>query len=211
MWKMTINMDEGTRVCCCMPFLDDQVERFEIISIFNLTPFVFTEMCEIAFQNGIDIEDWIKKNDLIELNVIRHSGQKYICFIKGKIIVEKISGFIENFELKLDFPIIVDRHGCRFSLVGKRDELYNIIKKAKDEWKMEILSFEKYHPANKNMLESLTMKQKEVLKQAYLNGYFSYPRKINPQKLADKIGINKATLLEHLRKAEDKILHRIIE
>ncbi|VVB86000.1 Uncharacterised protein [uncultured archaeon] len=42
---------------------------------------------------------------------------------------------------------------------------------------MDVLSFEKYHPAAKNMLDSLTVKQKEVLKQAYLSGYFSCPRK----------------------------------
>ncbi len=204
-------MGDMTHGCCCMPFLSDTIEKFEIISMFNLTPSVFTEICEITFQDGVDIEDWIRKNDIVELNVMRHSGRKYTCFIKGKIIVDKISGFIEDFEIKLDFPIIVDRNSCRFSLVGKRDELYNIVKKAKEDWKMEVLSFEKYHPAAKNMLDSLTVKQKEVLKQAYLSGYFSYPRKINPQKLADKMGINKATLLEHLRKAEDKILHRIIE
>lgn len=210
MWKMAINFGDSAHGCC-LPFISDLVERLEIISIFNLTPSVFTEICEITFKDGIFIDDWVRKNNIVELNVIRHSGQKYTCFIKGKIIVDKISDFIGNFELKLEFPIIVDRYNCRFSLVGRRDELYNIIRKAKEGWKIEVLSFEKYDPANKNMLDSLTAMQKEVLKQAYLNGYFSYPRKITPQKLADQLGIKKATLLEHLRKAENKILHRIIK
>ncbi len=208
---MTISIDDSVHGYCCLPFLNNMVRRFEIISIFNLTPSLFTEICEITFQDRVHIEDWIRENDFIELHVIRQVGQKYTCFIKGKIIMDEISAFIENFEIKIEFPVIVEQRNCRFSLIGKREELYNIIKKFKKGWKIEVLSFEKYDPANKNMLDSLTAMQKEVLKQAYLSGYFSYPRKINPQKLADKMGIKKATLLEHLRKAENKILHRIIE
>lgn len=211
MWKMTISIGDSVHGYCCLPFMNNMVKRFEIISIFNLTPSLFTEICEITFLDSVHIEDWIRENNFVELNVIRQIGQKYTCFIKGKIIMDEISAFIEHFELKLEFPVVVEQCNCRFSLIGKRGELFNIIKKSKKEWQIEVLSFEKYNPANKNMLDSLTVMQKEVLKQAYLSGYFSYPRKISPQKLADKMGIKKATLLEHLRKAENKILHRIIE
>ncbi len=54
-------------------------------------------------------------------------------------------------------------------------------------------------------------KQKEILLQAYNNGYFDQPRKVNAGELAKKAGMHKTTLLEHLHKAEKRLIGHIIE
>lgn len=55
---------------------------------------------------------------------------------------------------------------------------------------------------------NLSDQQEMVIKYAVQRGYYNWPRKISAQDLAKKLGLNKATLLEHLRKAEIKVMNR---
>jgi len=54
--------------------------------------------------------------------------------------------------------------------------------------------------------EQLSARQLEVFELAREHGYYEWPREISACDLAEKMGITKTTLLEHLRKAEGKIL-----
>ncbi|WP_313692070.1 helix-turn-helix domain-containing protein [Halorarum halobium] len=55
-------------------------------------------------------------------------------------------------------------------------------------------------------LDTLTRSQREVLEAAREHGYYQWPRETSTRELADQLDISKSTLLEHLRKAEAKLL-----
>jgi len=59
------------------------------------------------------------------------------------------------------------------------------------------------------LLEPLTTRQREILSQAYYDGYFEEPREINATELADRFGIARATFTQHLRTAQRKLLGTI--
>lgn len=61
------------------------------------------------------------------------------------------------------------------------------------------------------VLPALSKHQKQALELAHHQGYYSYPRKINLQKLAKIAHVGVSTFQEHLRKAELKILPLMIE
>jgi len=55
----------------------------------------------------------------------------------------------------------------------------------------------------------LSERQREVFELAQEGGYYRWPRETSATELAKEVDISKTTLLEHLRKAEAKILGRI--
>jgi predicted DNA binding protein len=55
-------------------------------------------------------------------------------------------------------------------------------------------------------LEALTPAQREAFEHARGAGYYRWPREASTRELAEGLGVSKTTLLEHLRKAEAKLL-----
>lgn len=55
-------------------------------------------------------------------------------------------------------------------------------------------------------LDSLTLAQRDVFEQAREAGYYQWPRGCSARELADRVGLSKTTLLEHLPRAESKLL-----
>lgn len=54
--------------------------------------------------------------------------------------------------------------------------------------------------------DTLSARQREVFELARERGYYTWPRGASATDLAAELGVSKATLLEHLRKAEAKLL-----
>ena len=55
-------------------------------------------------------------------------------------------------------------------------------------------------------LDTLTTTQRQVYEHARSAGYYEWPREASTRELADEMDVSKTTLLEHLRKAEAKLL-----
>jgi len=54
--------------------------------------------------------------------------------------------------------------------------------------------------------EQLSERQREIFEFSRQEGYYTWPRETSASALADEMGISKTTFLEHLRKAEAKLL-----
>lgn len=59
--------------------------------------------------------------------------------------------------------------------------------------------------------EQLTDKQKIALETACANGYYEWPRESTAEEIAESMGISSATLHQHLRRGEQKILSVFLE
>jgi predicted DNA binding protein len=62
------------------------------------------------------------------------------------------------------------------------------------------------HGIQATMADALTDKQLEVLRTAYLSGYFSWPRRSTAEECAEALDIAQPTFSQHIRIAQEKIL-----
>ena len=61
-------------------------------------------------------------------------------------------------------------------------------------------------PGHKGRMDTLTAAQREAFELARRRGYYQWPRGVSTRELAAEFGVSKTTLLDHLRKAESKLL-----
>lgn len=55
----------------------------------------------------------------------------------------------------------------------------------------------------------LSERQREVFELARKQGYYTWPREVSATEIADELDVSKATVLEHLRKAEAKVINAL--
>ncbi|APW97758.1 transcriptional regulator [Halobiforma lacisalsi AJ5] len=92
-----------------------------------------------------------------------------------------------------------------------RELLADRLDALRDEYDAEI-TVRRVHSDNRSAInvshrtDSLSQRQREIFDLACEQGYYSWPREVTTRELADEADISKTTLLEHLRKAESKLL-----
>ncbi len=64
--------------------------------------------------------------------------------------------------------------------------------------------------SDNDLFSCLTAKQQEVVRLAKHAGYYDYPRKTCTKELAKQLGISPATTIEHLRKAENRLIEQVV-
>ncbi len=89
-----------------------------------------------------------------------------------------------------------------------RDSLDAVQADADAEVTVESMSSSDYagRTARDQRLDTLTTTQREVYEHAREAGYYEWPRGTSTRELAEDLAVSKTTLLEHLRKAESKLL-----
>lgn len=89
-----------------------------------------------------------------------------------------------------------------------RDALDAVQEDAGAEVSVESMSSTGYagRTAREQRLDTLTPTQRDVYEHARESGYYEWPREASTRELAEEMDVSKTTLLEHLRKAESKLL-----
>jgi predicted DNA binding protein len=114
------------------------------------------------------------------------------------------------------YSAIYQNHGTlrRSNTVSGRHREYNVLVFRREDLKAIIDDLEQFGTVTLGKLEEftettkspLTDRQRDVITKALTHGYYDWPRKINNEALAEKLDISRATLHEHLRKAEQKLV-----
>jgi predicted DNA binding protein len=76
------------------------------------------------------------------------------------------------------------------------------------EYKVLSVSDARFEP--NSPLSMLTPTQRKTLLTAFDGGYYDLPRRIDSSHIAGKLGLDKSTVAEHLRKAERSVMKQVI-
>lgn len=136
---------------------------------------------------------------------------------KSVIRITNKAGFI------LNFPLIIEKEKEKLSGVVYNDQslqgFFDMLKDAHFKYKVKkiiknedigsLSSIRWSWPISRDL--GLTDMQKKVIHTAYLQGYYSFPRKANIKTISDIEGLSTSTTWEHLRKAEMKFMNLFLE
>ncbi len=190
----------------------DRIEGRELLKLDfeRKTKMVVTDFVMLPGKNFDDIK-WPRGVEI--LNILRVDGDRYTVLMKAKAPGKKLESFFKFFDLNVvyEMPFSASRERVKFAAIGDNESLNKLIKVVNLLGRVEKVSFTQAVFSEGDLLKVLTDKQKEIIIEAKRRGYYEYPRRINTQELSEKLGISKATTVEHLRKAEIRLMNNMLE
>jgi len=180
-------------------FLRQDPEQFAVISRIELK------------DDSFKIEDLLDGGLLAEAQLLeQEKSRTYTVFLKGG---PSLSSILDYLGLRgyLFPPLEIRGEKLTISFLGSAQQVGELINKITAlKIRHKVVSLTEANFAPDSPLSKLTEKQREVLIAAYKLGYYDLPRRINSEKLAEKLNIGNSTLGEHLRKAEQRLLNHIL-
>ena len=213
MRKMIIEMKLSEELTKNSDFLLDKVESIELLELLKLDfeKRIKMAIAAINLKEGYSIED-IKMPGYVEIfTVLSKKDNRYICLIKTKYF-KSLQSTAKKFNIDIiwDTPSIFTKEKMVVSATGNEENLKKVRELFKNLGEIKKVSFVKSIYNEQTILSCLTEKQRQVIITAKKNGYYNYPRSINSEELSKKIGLSKPTVVQHLRKAESRIVANIL-
>jgi DNA-binding MarR family transcriptional regulator len=214
MRKLTLEMEPNESMRRALEPLFEKIHSYEILETLkiDLDECICIDLVEFVFKEGVSVEPQSFVGDMEILSVIRSEGDKHTCLIKHHEPEETREQFKE-FDLDIIYstPLIISKDRQVISVLGEQKDLKRFIELVKPGAdKITNISFKNATYQRKDLLSVLTEKQKEAMIAAYDHGYYDYPKRITGDELAKQLNISKGTLMEHLRKAEGRLLREIL-
>lgn len=212
------------------PELQERTERgfarhlraFEVLSLLRYDRSEFAGICRITPKDpGAKPEEFFRGDPVpTEVQLLRREGESYVVLLKrypggrrpgsagptlfGEEMLKPGAGYLLS-------PTKYRDGKLSFTFAGSPRQLREILHQAHARGlRYRILSVKEAEFAV-SLLDHLTKKQAEVLRVAYELGYYDVPRRITSEQLGRGLGLRAATVVEHLRKSEKRILDAILQ
>ncbi len=194
--------------------LFEKIRSYEILESLRIDMEECTciDLVEFVLRDDVEIEERANIGDMEILSVLRSEGRKRVCLIKHHEPEESKDEFREfDFDLIYTAPTKITEDRMVISVLAEQPELRRFLELVKPTAEsITSMSFMRAAYRKQDVLNALTDRQRETVMAAYQHGYYDYPKGISSEELSKRLGISKGTLMEHLRKAEGRILREIL-
>lgn len=191
----------------------------EVISVFRGAGLVDVEVLSCDWTGGtvrVRVEEELDERRLDEADSVEWwervgtPGSGYVYLVEmtstetsGPEISETDDllpvGFIEIDERGVTFDVSGSQEGIREVIAGFREAGTNVTLKGLHEYR-----------SRGRPLESLTERQREVLRVAFEGGYYDVPRGTTTKELALELDVDGSTVSEHLQRAERNLVSTVL-
>jgi predicted DNA binding protein len=213
MRKIIIEFTPDNRLMDLQGNFLDKMESLELVELLRLDfeKGVKLGLVNINVKEGFVLEDVELPPHVEFVNVLKSEGNRYTCILKVKVPKE-FKKMMKQFKMDLIWttPSLISQEKFIISCIGEEKDLKKFIELAKQLGNINNISFKKAVYQEHDIMSCLTQKQREIVIAAKKSGYYDMPRKISSKELSKKIGVSTATLLEHLRKAEVRLMENIL-
>lgn len=193
----------------------EHVESYEVLEVIKMDfeQALFVDLIECVTRDGVDIHDLPSIGNMEVLSVVRSEGNRHTCLVRGHEEGETKRDYRElDLDIIYTTPSFQSEDRIVVSFLGAEESLRRFVGMLREAPVGEItgLTFKRAAYTRRDMLSVLTERQREVLVAAYRHGYYDVPRGIGSRRLAERVGLAKPTLLEHLRKAERRLIAEVM-
>ncbi|AIF84718.1 putative DNA binding protein [Candidatus Nitrososphaera evergladensis SR1] len=191
-----------------------KVEVLEALRCFRCDTQGLALICRIRLKDkSMDVKDLVGNGLLTNLEVLyREKDGSLVVFLEGETVVPQSPGNLYRPRLLMARPPeFLDVNRMKAELVGKETEIKKFLQytnKLSSTYK--ILGLTSVDTKAESPLSKLTLKQRQTLLMAFALGYYDVPRRISSEELSRHLNADKSTVVEHLRKAERKLIDGII-
>lgn len=190
------------------------IRSYEVLEVLKMDHVkgLYVDLIECHLKENVSIHDLTTIGNMDILSVISSEGDKHICLVLGHQTKETSETF-NGQELNLIYtaPSLVSEDKVVVSFISSQKDMMGFVEMVKAKiGKVVNMTFKQSTYEKKDLLSILTEKQREIMSAAYHNGYYDIPKRIGSEALAEKLGLSKPTLLEHLRKAERRIFTELL-
>ena len=194
----------------------EKVEVLEALRCFKCDTQGLAIICRLRLKDrNMNLQDLLMGKGLltnIEL-LYKEKDESVVVFIEGRSCVPKPPKDIKQPNMLMARPpdfLDVDR--MKVEMIGKENEIKKLLHYA-NKWgdnSFKVLGLTSIDAKGESLLSKLTPRQRQMLLVAYALGYYDVPRRISSDELSRHLNIDKSTIVEHLRKAERKLIGGII-
>ena len=195
----------------------EKVEVLEALRCFKCDTQGLAIICKIRLKDrSMTIQDLlIGKGLLTNIELLyREKDGSLVVFIEGRSCVPKPPKDIKQPKMLMARPpdfLDVDR--MKVELIGKENEIKKLLH-YRNKWgdnSFKILGLSSIDTkGGESLLSKLTLRQRQMLLTAYALGYYDVPRRISSDDLSRHLNVDKSTIVEHLKKAERKLIASIV-
>lgn len=162
----------------------------------------------------VDVEERLPSAELTELDCVERcefvtettDAYRYILELAPSGMPEGTAD--DHAELIGNCETAVNERGVLVSLVGSREAIRDMIRNYQAAGATPELHRLVEYEGEGNALEALTARQREVLETAFELGFYEVPREASTEDVARELGLDTATVSDHLQRAERNLLTR---
>jgi len=191
-----------------------QISSYEVLEVLKMDQLkgLYVDLIECHLRENVSIDELDAIGNMEILSVVKSEGNKHVCLVLGRE-AEQDADLFKEWELNLIYtaPSLISEDRIIVSFISSQKDMIKFVELVKAHiGKVVNMTFKKSAYEKKDLLTILTDKQREVMIAAYRHGYYDIPTRIGSERLSQKMNISKPTLLEHLRKAERRIMTEIL-
>ncbi len=210
MRKMVLEVIPNEKTIGSLRPILDCLSSYEVLETLKIDreQGICVDLIECQLREGLSIDEKRAWGHLELLSVLKSEGDLHTCLVKYYDPGGDKEA-VDDFDIDLIYttPNLISEERFVMSVIGDRRALARFMTMVKKHvGEMTKMSMTRAAYQRRDILTVLTDRQREVLTTANEYGYYDYPKRINGEALSKKVDISKPVLLQHLRKAEGRIM-----
>ena len=195
----------------------ESIESAEVLDIIkvDMENYFKIVLVKIIMKPDHHIDELLQSNAMEIISTIKKDNRSITCLMKGNPpihLFSKIGHITKEFNVNVIWDVPSRMNGKEFviSAIGDDKDLKRVAKACKLLGSIVQISFSKDFLQGVDILACLTDQQRKILIKAKEQGYYEYPRKIDTNTLSEIVSLSKSTTVEHLRKAENRLMSTVL-